>query len=455
MFMQKNYSRAIQLYNKIITLDSDDADYARFQKAIILGLLDKDNEKINLLQSLIGQKPVSELEASAKYEIAITLIDDNKLDQALNYLVMLTDTANDKRYASRAWLKMSFIYTQKRDFEQAASALKHILTDYPASDERMYALDALKSLYIQMNKPAALVAILKECKLPGSDSSSVDSSFYAAAEQQFSAGNWAAAKAAFDVYLKQFPAGVFSIKAHYYDASSSNQIANYSDAMAHYKVVLSGAWNDFTENSARQAAGIAFEQKNYVLAARYYELLREHPTSGRDVELVLTGLMKCAAMQGDETSAGYYADSLLALNDVSPETMNQARLYKANALVADKRPDDALVIYKQLVSNKNGEVAAEARYHISEVLFSRDSLQQAEDAASETIRESAGYDYWIVKSYLLIADIFVKQKDYFNAKATLESVEKHTKITELKKLAGEKLDATLQLEKQKSKIKDE
>jgi len=49
----------------------------------------------------------------------------------------------------------------------------------------------------------------------------------------------------------------------------------------------------------------------------------------------------------------------------------------------------------------------------------------------------------------------IKQKDYFNAKATLQSVVKHTKITELKQEANKKLDEVKILEKKQSKLSEE
>ena len=46
------------------------------------------------------------------------------------------------------------------------------------------------------------------------------------------------------------------------------------------------------------------------------------------------------------------------------------------------------------------------------------------------------------------------QKDYFNAKATFESVAKNAAIPELKKEAEQKFDAAVAAEKKQSKIAD-
>jgi hypothetical protein len=76
-------------------------------------------------------------------------------------------------------------------------------------------------------------------------------------------------------------------------------------------------------------------------------------------------------------------------------------------------------------------------------------LKEAENAAGKNIKQSAGYEYWVVKTYLLLGDILVREKDYFNAKATLQSVVQHTKIPELKVEATRKLEELKGLESSK------
>ncbi|MEO7522594.1 MAG: hypothetical protein ABIT58_00790, partial [Ferruginibacter sp.] len=81
-----------------------------------------------------------------------------------------------------------------------------------------------------------------------------------------------------------------------------------------------------------------------------------------------------------------------------------------------------------------------------------DNVSAAEKAAMAAIKETGSYDEWVTKSYILLGDIFMKQRDYFNAKATYESVAKNAAITELKNEAQQKLDIAISEEKQNSKI---
>ena len=95
---------------------------------------------------------------------------------------------------------------------------------------------------------------------------------------------------------------------------------------------------------------------------------------------------------------------------------------------------------------------AEARYEIAFCQFSAGDIKLAEKSALRVIKETASYDFWVTKSYLLLGDIFMLQKDYFNAKATYESVVKNAALTILKEEAQQKLDKAIQEENTNSNL---
>jgi predicted negative regulator of RcsB-dependent stress response len=79
-------------------------------------------------------------------------------------------------------------------------------------------------------------------------------------------------------------------------------------------------------------------------------------------------------------------------------------------------------------------------------------MAAAEKSAMAAIKETSSYDFWVTRSYLLLGDIFLQRKDYFNAKATYESVAQNASIAELKEEARQKLDKATEAEKNVSKI---
>ena len=79
-------------------------------------------------------------------------------------------------------------------------------------------------------------------------------------------------------------------------------------------------------------------------------------------------------------------------------------------------------------------------------------MGESEKAAFETINKSGSYDYWVTKAYILLGDIYFKQKDYFNAKATFQSISENATNPQLKAEATQKLNMVIEEEKKNSKI---
>ena len=455
VFMQKDYAKAIGLYDKVINANGEDADYARFQKAIILGLMGKNMEKTALLHSLINTTPPSPYSYDARYELALTYIETDKYEPAIEMLQPLTTAYERRNMAPKAWMKIGFAYQQMNSQTKAIEAYKKIVSEYPASEERTAALDALKSLYIENNQPEAYAQLLRDNNISTSANNSLDSTFYAAAEAQFATGNKENAKKAFTSYLQQYPNGVFANKAHYYKAELHYQAKEYKDALAEYDAVLANGWSDFAENSAKRAAAIAVQYKDNDAALKYYNALRNVAMGNDALQMAYNGLMQTHFGMGHYDEAAAYADTLSSLPGLDETTLDNVRLYKAKALQQFGKAAEALPVYEQLQASKTGAISAEARYHTAEIYFEQNKYKEAEEAAGNTIKNAGGNDYWIVKSYILLADIMTKQKDYFNAKATLQSIIKNAKIAELKQEATKKLEHVKALEKRQSKLSEE
>jgi hypothetical protein len=54
------------------------------------------------------------------------------------------------------------------------------------------------------------------------------------------------------------------------------------------------------------------------------------------------------------------------------------------------------------------------------------------------VNKAGSYEDCVTKGYILLGDIYLKEKDYFNAKATYKSVAENSHIEDLKKQAADK-----------------
>ena len=73
-FVSKNYSKAIDAYGHIVERKWNNADYAQYRKGIILGLENKPDEKIDVMDNLVRQFPTSTYCDQAYYETGETYL---------------------------------------------------------------------------------------------------------------------------------------------------------------------------------------------------------------------------------------------------------------------------------------------------------------------------------------------------------------------------------------------
>ena len=68
------------------------------------------------------------------------------------------------------------------------------------------------------------------------------------------------------------------------------------------------------------------------------------------------------------------------------------------------------------------------------------------------IKNAGSYAYWVTKSYILLGDLYFKQKDLFNAEATFKSVSENSTIDELKQEATTKLAQVIEEKNKTNKV---
>ncbi len=455
VFMQKGYDKAIALYEKVIAANGEGADYARYQKGIVLGVTGKRSEKAAIMQGLMNAKPASKYAYDARYELALVQIEEDKYQQAIATLTPLTAAYDNVRFASKAWMKVGFCHQQLKADEKAIDAYKHVVTDYPAAEERTAALDALRSLYIDNNQPQAFAQLLKDNNIRLTDDNTLDSTYYSAAEAQYASGNWAKAKQSLGAYIKQYPDGVFATKANYYKAESHYQLNEMKEALAGYDAVLQKGWSDFAERSALKAATIAAFANDNENAFRYYGMLRNYAMGKDNLQEAYMGMMRTGYHQKKYNEAAAYADTLLQMPALNDALVTEGSYIKAKSLYEAGRQEEAYVLFAKMTGNKKSVIAAEANYYTAEASLKNNKLKEAEELANKAVKLAGGNDAITLKSYLVIADVLIKQGDYFNAKALLQSMVKNAKVPELKDVATKKLEEVKANEKKQGKLKQD
>ncbi len=450
-FMNRDFSRSNAMYDNVISNALPQSDYAYFQKAMIAGVK-SSADKIKTLNTLTRLYPQSSLVPDVNMEIANTYMADEKFRDAIPYLNTILNLPDAGGLKPVAYLKLGLSYYNIDDNKNALANYQTLIQKYPQSPEADEALDNIKSIYVEDGKPNEYVELMRK---NGKNISvnEADSLTYTAAEIKYNANDCAAAISGFNNYLSQYPNGSFALEANYFRSECYNKNKDWQNALTGYSYVNARGLNRYFEKATLEAARINyFELKNYAEAKKYFESLLSGSANQDNILEALRGLVRAQYLLKDYSTANETAKTLLTKKGISTDDKSIAFLVlgKSQQLAGDCA--SAINSFKSCAAINKSAWGAEARYEIANCQFTSNNLSAAEKSAMAVIKETGSYDFWVTKSYILLGDIFMQQKDYFNAKATYESVAKNSVIPELKNEAQQKLDKATEEEKASSKV---
>ena len=449
-YMSRDYAKAKAMYDNVIKLSWRSEDYATFQNAMVAGVR-SSNEKIGLLTTLTRKFPSSLLVDDANMEIANAYLADERFKESVPYLNnVIKDGSNDLK--PQAYLKLGIAYYNSRNNNEALNNYKTVAQKYPNSPEAQDAIESIKTISIESGKTDDYADFMKKAGRPLTVDAE-DSLAFATAEIQYQGGDVNAALNSFNNYLKKFPDPAHFVEANFYRGEIYNSKKDWNNALSGYEEVAAEAPNKFAEKAVVQAARINFfELKNYAKAETYYAQLKGLTASQENRLEAMRGLLRCQYQQMKWTDAVTNAKELLNEKGSSADDKSLANMAIAKSYQVNGEYDLAIANYKTVVIVNKAALAAEARYEIANSWFAINKLSDAEKAAFEVINKSGSYDYWVTKAYILLGDIYYKEKDYFNAKATYQSIVDNSINTELKTEAQAKLTKVINEEGKSGKV---
>lgn len=450
-YMNRDFKTALGMYNKVLDLSWPASDYATFQKAMIAGV-NNGKEKISLLNSINRKYPASGLAPDANMEIAGTYLAQEQFREALPYLKNVLHAQGADALKPRAYLQSGIAWYNLDNNKEALDQYDSLLKQYPNSPEAQDALENAKSIYVDEGKSAEYVNFAKSMGVEVS-ATQEDQLAYEEAEVQFNNGNFPAASQKFEDYLAKFPDGKYSLEANYYKSEIYFSQKDWAKAAGGYEAVGDKAPNKFGERSLLQAARLNFfDLKDYVKAEKYFSKLKDFAASQENKMEAMRGLLRSQYQLEKWPDAVGNAKDLLNEKGLSTDDKVLANMAIAKSFQAAGQCETALQYFRTAASLSKSEYGAEARYEIADCLFGQNELKDAEKASFEVINKSGSYETWVTRAYLLLGDIYFKEKDYFNAKATFQSITENAKIEDLRHQAQQKLDQVIEEEKKNSKV---
>jgi hypothetical protein len=162
--------------------------------------------------------------------------------------------------------------------------------------------------------------------------------------------------------------------------------------------------------------------KDYGKARKFYALLYELNKNKTDEFGMLMNTLRASYLSTADADVLKYADLVVIHAKANENDKLEARYYKASVLLDQSKWDEALVEYAEVAKGKVSEQTSESNYYIAYLLNKKGQFQNSLDTAFAVKEKVEGYDYWLAKLFILIGDDYIALKDYYQAKATYQSI---------------------------------
>lgn len=428
LFHNRQFAMAEENYTRAAQLQPSAGDYSVYQKGFLLGLQKDYKGKISVMDRLIREFPESQYVDDALFEKgrSYVLLDNNQA-AAASFEQLMRDFPQSS-LARKTGVQLGLIYFNDNQPEKAADAYKSVISNYPGSEEAKVALQDLKSVYIELNDINSFAAYANS--LGGNvrfEVSEQDSLTYLAAEKLFMRGDNEGARRSLTNYLQTFPQGAFSSNANFYLASIAFAKKDLEEAKRLFSLVLESGDTKFREESWARKAEIEYLDKDYAAAMESFKHLQAVAENPENKEAAKLGLMRCAELIGQPQEALLAANDLLKEPKLSPEIMSEARYVRAKAYISLKQENKALADLKEISKDTRTIHGAEAKYLLAQLYYDNKDDKNAETVLMNFIENGTPHQYWLARGFILLADIYIRQGDDFQARQYLTSLQNNYK----------------------------
>jgi len=422
-FVLKNYNRALEYYNRIITQRSQGEDYALFQRGMIQGLQGSPDNKINTLSDVLSKFPKSDYADDASFEIAYTYYLKSDSVKAKAGLLDMIQKYPTSSYVPRALVTIGLIDYNANNDDMAIESFKRVVHDYPSTDEAKQALKQIERIYTDKGDASTFINYASAVPIANYSAAEQESIMYTAANNLYNRSDWQGTVGAVNAYFDKFTnKPIYDKEARFIRAQALVNLNRPDEAVVDYNVILNDWTSKYTEQSLISMAKLYIAQKKYNEAVVFLKKLEINSEYKADYTFAINNLLLCYAQMEIPDDALNYVKLVRENEKSSQEDKFKTGLYAGYAYLQKGDTTTAVKEFGYTVTNTKTVAAAEAKYNIARVEYLKHHYKESQKTCFELVKDLPNYDYWVTKTFILLADDYVALKDNFQAKATLQSV---------------------------------
>ena len=421
-FALKNYWSAMEGYNKIINLDSNKTPYAIYQKAISYGFVNRNENKIKALKLLINEFYKSLYTDDALFELAMTLSFENKLEESISYYDKILNDFQKSPYFLKSKLNKGLILYNQGFYEKSRLVLKGFVLENKSSNLIQEALNVLKEISIDEGSFSDFTIWIKKENLNIYSDSEIEKNSFKSAEKKFLDKNYKQALKLLKIHLNKYPEGLNSLVSSYYIAEIYYSQNLFEESQKFYESIISKPTNEYSEKALVRIIEIFKKNQDLEYSISYLEKLYEIAEFQENLRFALLNLMQAYFDKKDDLKSIEFSSKVLEIENIDDKLKWDANLIKARSLMRTNDTLNSLKVYEKLEKISDFEKASEALYYKALKNFKDKKFKSSIEVITNISKLSNNFNYWTVKSLLLLSKNYISLNDNFQAVFILESL---------------------------------
>jgi TolA-binding protein len=441
-FGSKSFGKASLYYERALSNSTklQNTDRALFNYAQSLFKLRESAKAIRVLNNLQTRFPASKYADESQYLIGWINFQNGKFEDAINSYSKLDENYPETALLPIALYSVGDSYFNLGEYKSAISSYDKVLTKFPNSSYVYDAVNGIQYCYVVQDKQTEAINYLNDFILKNEHLDFMDKIQFKKGEILYSSGSYKLAIGEYEILIENYPQSPLVSSSYFWMGKSALLLEKLENAASYFKVVINNSLNtEVGFSSVLELGKIYRKQKNFSEETQLYDDVLLEISDSKQISEI--NYVKAQSyIENNDIPSAYQV-----LSEIVDKRDGSLFYYKSEIELgilelARSNYDNSLYLLKDVLKNREDDLAAKANYYVGLNYFEQEKLPEAITELIKVRSLYSAYDEWYSKSLMLLGDSYVKINDIANASAMYKSVLKRHRNDAIAKEANEKLN---------------
>lgn len=426
-YATRDFEASAKVYDNLLKGDgSVDKNLLRYNYALSLYNMGKKDDAIKELTRVVKDAKGTQLEENSRFMIGWIYFKSQDYDKAIASYNDFLKSSDDSTIVPIVFYNLGDSYYNLEEFGRAARYYEMVLNQYPNSPQVYDAFNGLFFSYFAQGLQDTAFILIDQFLEGNPKLKEADRLFLKRAELFFNAGDFSRAKENYLSFIEFYPSSQYLSEAYYWLGKTYQANGESAQAINSFRWVIEKYdTTSFAPLASVELTNVFLDEGRLDETGTIIEsALTKYPKDQTVPELkYLKGLLLMA--KGDTLSAYDQFDKVI--NDhVGNQFADKSYIEKGKIELHNRRYDQAVKAFLSVSQRREDIIGAEAQYMLGLAYFAKGENKDAITAFVRVETVFAEFNDWLAKSYLKLADVYIKMKENKKAISILEKLaEKH------------------------------